>query len=364
MHSEYTTTIDRVNKNEWTYLLQQFEDANIYQTWSYGAVRWGEKNSSHIVLKKNDEVVGIAQASIVKVPILKRGIAYIPWGPVWKKRGREATIKNSEIEVTDIDDARQMIKALKEEYVFRRNLLLRLTPQEIRDNDQGIQSILEDVGFHLKSNPYRTLLIDLSASMEDILKGSSRRWRRALKAAEQKELKIIEGSGDDLYESFKILYHEMLDRKQFVPTIDIDEFQKIQKGLPEPMKMKIMLCEFKGRPVSALIASLIGKKGIGLLGATGNVGMNLGSFHLLIWRMMRWMKSNGAHFFDFGGYRPDENPGTASFKEGLPGKDVTHIGQFEACRSPISSFLVRHGERIRSNSKYKSTLMKELINLS
>ena len=199
--------------------------------------------------------------------------------------------------------------------------------------------------------------------MEEILKSTSRRWRRALKAAEQKDLRIIEGTGDELYESFKVLYKEMLERKQFIPTLDINEFQEMQKDLPDPLKLKIMICEFKGKPVSALIASLIGLKGIGLLGATGNVGMNLGSFHLLNWRMMEWMKSNGALVYDFGGYNPEENPGTASFKDGLPGKDVTHIGQFEACQSSLSSFLVSYGEKIRANPNYKNSLIKRLGSL-
>jgi lipid II:glycine glycyltransferase (peptidoglycan interpeptide bridge formation enzyme) len=353
-NTKYNAIIDHVDKAEWTNLLLQFKDATIYQTWSYGAVRWGENHLSHIILKKDDEVIGMAQASIFKLPYFGRGIAYIPWGPVWRKRGREL----------ETEDIQHMIKALNEEYVMNRHLFLRINPQEIKDDDQGVRVLFEANGFHVKSYPYRTLLIDLSLSMEDILKSSSRRWRRALKEAEQKNLRIIEGTGNELYELFKDLYNEMLERKQFVPTIDIDEFQAIQKDLPESIKMKIMICEFKGKAVSALIASLIGTKGIGLLGATGNVGMNLGSFHILNWRMMAWMKSNGALYYDFGGYNPEENPGTASFKEGLPGKDVTHIGQFEACRSSISYFLVNYGERIRSNPKHKITLIKKLVKLS
>lgn len=354
LDKNYNIKIDNVSKSEWSDLLVDFDDANIYQTWSYGAVRWGEKNLSHIVLKKDGKAVGLSQVSIVKVPILGWGIAYVPWGPVWRR-------KKADIE---IDVFRQMIKALREEYVIRRRLLLRMTPQEIRSNDNEIQNIIEAEGFEWKSCPYRTLLIDLTTSMEEIFQGTSRRWRRALKTAEQKDLEIITGTGDDLYESFKSLYDEMLERKHFVPTIDINEFQAIQEKLPEPLKMKIMICKFKGKAVSALIASLIGSKGIGLLGATGAAGMNLGSFHLLNWRMMEWMKSSGAHYYDFGGYNPDENPGTASFKDGLPGVDATHIGRFEACRSPISRWIVGYGERVRSNSINKIGFLKNVVKLS
>lgn len=48
----YDVEIDQVEKTEWSKLVQRFDDATIYQTWSYGLVRWGEKNLSHLVLKK------------------------------------------------------------------------------------------------------------------------------------------------------------------------------------------------------------------------------------------------------------------------------------------------------------------------
>jgi hypothetical protein len=38
----YRVEYDDVSRDEWTCLLEQFDDANIYQTWTYGSVRWGE----------------------------------------------------------------------------------------------------------------------------------------------------------------------------------------------------------------------------------------------------------------------------------------------------------------------------------
>ena len=64
-------------RGEIIHLLNDFDDANIYQTWSYGAVRWGEKNLSHVILKKHNEVVAATQLRIVKISWLGVGIAYI-----------------------------------------------------------------------------------------------------------------------------------------------------------------------------------------------------------------------------------------------------------------------------------------------
>src|SRR5690349_14718338 len=81
--------VDRVTQAEWSQLLELFEDANIYQTWSYGAIRWGARNLSHIVLKRDDEVVAIAQLRIVRPGNLGFGIAYLRWGPMFHRRGTD-----------------------------------------------------------------------------------------------------------------------------------------------------------------------------------------------------------------------------------------------------------------------------------
>ena len=137
-------------------------------------------------------------------------------------------------------------------------------------------------------------------------------------------------------------------RKKFVEGVDVMEFSKIQEDLPDCLKMHILVCEHDGQAVSALIASLIGKVGIGIIGATGNKGLNLGAFHWLNIKLVEWMKNSGANRYNFGGYNPDRNPGTASFKAGLPGKESRLIGEFKACESAISWLLVKWGDIIKT----------------
>ena len=99
-------------------MLDLFNDANIYQTWSYGVVRWGAKNLSHMVLKRDGEVLGMAQLRIIRPTRLKFGMAYLRWGPLCERRG-----KPLDPEVLAI-----MSRALEEEYVEKRRLLLRVLP--------------------------------------------------------------------------------------------------------------------------------------------------------------------------------------------------------------------------------------------
>jgi len=339
----YRTEIDQVGKDEWSELLQHFDDATIYQTWSYGAVRWGEDNLSHIVLRKNDKVIGLAQSTIKKLPLLKAGIAYIPWGPIWHRHGEEI----------NYETLRQLLKGLRQNYVLNRGLFLRITPKQIEGHDDRITTIFIREGF--KRDPSvvsnRTLMLNLALSLEDLRKNLGQKWRNQLNRAERNNLKIVEGATDELYDTFLVLQKELLARKGFVPGVDYDEFKKIQKDLPDALKMKIMVCKSEGEAICAAICSAIGDTGIYLLGATADRGMKLNGSNLLQWRTIQWLKERNCRWYDLGGINPDKNPGVFRFKAGIvgkAGKDVFHIGQFGCCQRRASLFWVRIGELLKT----------------
>lgn len=349
--SEYTIEVDRIEQSEWSEALLHFDDATIYQTWSYGSVHWRESNLSHLVLKRNGEVIGLAQLSIKKIPVFNVGIAYIPWGPLWQKRGNQ---KN-------YDALKHLIQALKEEYVIRRGLLLRIAPNLVDDAQEEMRSLLEMDGFRLNKSipPYRTMMVDLTPSLQELRKGLDQKWRNQLNRSEKNALTVVEGDSDVLYNKFMNLQNETLNRKKYIPGVDYEEFREIQKELPEPLKMKIMLCEYEGEPITAAICTSIGNTGIYMLGASGDKGLQLKGAYMLQWLMIRWLKDRNCCWYDLGGINPEENPGVFHFKAGLSGKDVYHIGQFETCESLLSSCVVNWGERCRVKySKVKRALGK------
>ena len=336
-----------LDKTAWSDLLEQFDDATIYQTWSYGAVRWGVKNINHLVLKKGDELCGIAQVITKKIPVIGGGIAYIPWGPLWQRKGTERNLQT----------LHYLLRALKEEYVTRRRLMLRINPHIIDNDGQEIKTILDEQGFRLvsSSGAYRTLLLDLSPPLEEIRKNLNQKWRNQLNRAEKNEIKIIEGSSRELYAQFMKLQKEMLARKGYEPGVDYEEFGEIQHDLTSSEKMKIMICDDHGVPVTATIVTALGNKGIYLLGANGDKGLQLKGSYLLQWQMIKWMKEQGYRWYDLGGINPESNPGVYHFKSGLSGKDVSHIGQYEICQNKISLFIVRLGEILKNYNKKKKS---------
>jgi lipid II:glycine glycyltransferase (peptidoglycan interpeptide bridge formation enzyme) len=339
---DYVAEIENVGWNRWMEILQEFDDAVIYQTWPYGAIRWGEDKLSHLILSRGSEIVAMAQCTVRRVPGLGAGIAYVPWGPIWRLHGKER----------DPVVFQQMLRTLQREYVERRGLLLRIAPNEMDDTISPLISILEEEGFQLDATiaPYRTFLLDLSYSLEEVRKGFKRQWRQNLNHAEHNGLKIIQGTADELYQTFLDLYQQMLNRKDFDPGVDVHEFGQIQKGLPNAFKMNIMICESEKKPVAALVVSSLGNSAIALHAATAEKGLDLKAAYFLQWRMIEWLKSMGICWYDLGGIDPEKNPGGYQYKSGLSGKcgrEVRHVGQYKVSCSFRSSIVVGLGSKLQ-----------------
>jgi lipid II:glycine glycyltransferase (peptidoglycan interpeptide bridge formation enzyme) len=350
----YSAEVDTVDEASWSELVSLFDDANIYQTWTYDEIRAGRGNISQLVLKKGNEVVAIAQARIMKLPVVKAGISYVRWGPLWR-RGDDA----------DPEIFRQTIRALRNEYACRRGLVLRLYPILFDGDRSGVKSILHEEGFCSEGmeNPDRTLLLDLNPPLDDLRKGMRQHWRRYLKVAEKNaensteineedRLEIIQGTDDKLFEMFISMYRELLDRKAFAEPNDINEFRQMQQRLPEKFKMKVVLCKSAGELCAGVVCSAIGKTGIYLYGATSNAGLKKRGSYLIHWRMIEWLKNNGFTTYDLHGINPVTNPGTYKFKSDLcgdnNGRDVHFVGRFDTHTSVLSSSFVSSGDKLRA----------------
>lgn len=340
--TRYTARVDQVTEAEWSGLLPRFADASIYQTWSYGAVCWGGRQLSHLVLEKEGQVVAMAQVRIVHLPIVGKGIAYVRWGPLCR-----LLAGTFEPEVL-----KQVTLALQREYVERRGLMLRVVPNvyEGQPMAQPWQAGFSSIGFEGDPNVhvYRTMLVDLSPSLDDLRKGLHQRWRNYLKNAEKSDYTVVEGDTVELYDRFLVLYRQMMARKQFDTTVDVGEFRTLQEVLPPHLKMHVLLCQKDDRTLNALVVSHIGDSAIYLLAATGDEGLKERGAHLLQWRAMQWLKARGCRWYDVGGINPDRNPGVFQFKSGLGGMEVRQTGGYRLSPDWVNALIVSCGERVRT----------------
>jgi lipid II:glycine glycyltransferase (peptidoglycan interpeptide bridge formation enzyme) len=336
----YTSEVDTVEEQTWCQLLEEFDDANIYQTWPYAVVVGGPRNMSHLVLRHHGDIVAVAQARITKVPLVNLGIAYIQWGPIWRRRGRDA----------DPENFRQAIRALRNEFVCKRGLTLRLFPL-VFDHDSSSSMLAEEGLLPLAGEARRrTILMDLLPSLQTLREAAGGNFKRNLKIAERNQLEIVEGSDDELFDQFIAMYKEMVSRKKFEEPNDINQFRLIQAQLPERLKMKVMLCRSNGSVCAGVICSAIGNTAIYLFGATSNVGLKASGSYLLQWKLIESLKNGRIAVYNLNGINPVKNPGTYKFKNDLAGKngkDVYYAGRFDIHPGLVNRSCIGFGDTLR-----------------
>jgi len=335
----YQIEVDRATSDSWAGMLDLFQDGNLYQTWAYGSVRWGRENLSHLVVKKDTEVLGMCQLRIVRPTSLKFGIAYVRWGPLFCRRGKPP----------DPEVATCLAHALEDEYVRKRGLLLRILPNAFAGSARA--AIIQTAFSRFKNqasaandHPYRTFVIDLAPPLEELRKKLDKKWRNALSRAERNDLHIVEGNGVEQYRIFCQMYGEMLKRKGFDTTVSIEQFGRIQEELPLNHRMHTLI-SFQGSvPAAGIVSSAMGDSSIYLLGATGDKGLTSNGGYLLQWTWIRMLKEKGFRWYDLGGIDPERNPGVYHFKSGLSGVESFHVSPLVASDGGLGSAIITSGE--------------------
>ena len=327
------------DKTLWYNSLQEFEDANIYQTWNFAVLAQNEKIVKHFALYSDQNLISLFQVRIRTVPILNRGIAYILNGPVWQKRNQE----NNILLFSDI------LVALRNEFVVRQKLLLRIKPYIFSDQISNFDFI-EDLGFERveKIRQYQTLVLYLEKDLDEIRKTFNQKWRNGLNQSERKDLEIREGTDQELYNIFLEIYNQMIERKQFKEYVSTDRMGKMNEALDDEYKLKIFIVYKNQEPIGSIVGSAMGKTGIYLLGASNEIGMKNKGSYLLQWEMIKWLKQVGIKRYDLGGINIDDNPGVYHFKSGITDQEVFGMSTYETYKSRLSKMIVSLGELIKS----------------
>lgn len=343
MNEAYTVECGCSDRDAWYEIMGCFQDANLYQAWAYDMVRYGAKSVVHMVLRKGNEPVAAAQARIWRLPGTRAGIAYVLWGPMWRRIG----------EAEDPQVFRLAIRALRNEFSLKRGLVLRLNLLAFRGRHEVLSQVLADEGYHRhdEARTRRTLILDLKASIDELRAAQHPMWRNHLNRAERKGLELEFGEDESLFDQIAPIYAEMASRKGLLALNDIAHMKRVQKDLPPSLKLKIIVCRQDGVACAGGIFSAMGSTGLYLTGATGDRGMKTYGSYMVHWAYVKWLKENGFPYYDLNGINPEVNPGTYQFKRQLAGKagmEVEMLGKFQAADSAMSSFVVRGGERLLS----------------
>lgn len=342
----YTAEIDSVEQRHWTRLLHEFDDATIFQTWAYGAARWGRDRLSHAVIKQDGEVVGLAQSVLVGVPLLGKMLALVTFGPLWQRRDAPKSTEH----------LRGAIDLLRQEYVGRRRLCLRLRPWPYDFSQQVAAAMLAEATWQQAESSLTTYILDLSLSESALRRAMDKKWRANLRKAEQYALTVSQETGSNGIRIFTDLHEEMRGRKH-VSSDFTDMLPALYEGLPKEHQPTIVVC-WRGRvPVASAVVSAIGNRAFYLNAASGSSALEVRAGYFLQWAIVRWLKEKGlCRWYDL--YGAMSSPGVRQFKRGLVGARAPEIAveEFEACESRLAAFVVRSGSLL--NERYRKLWLR------
>jgi hypothetical protein len=341
--ARYAARVERLDADAWHAIAGRFADVSLYQALPYARVRWPRAEVSHLVLTRDDEIVAAVQVSIKRVPLLG-GIAYVRWGPLWRLRGRSP----------DPAVLGQVLRAIRQEYVVRRGLLVRILPREV-DGDDAVTRVYVEAGFQPRATGEATLLLDLGPPLPALRAGLAGSWRNNLKRAEQGALVFTEGTDPALFDRFAPIHAEMTDRKRLVDLGDVEVYRRIQELLPAEWRMRVVLCSGPdGTDVAGAITSALGDTALAILWATNPRGRDLRASFALQWRVLDALKADGCRHYDLGGIDRAANPGGHLFKSGLSGRngrEARFLGAMEQSARPVLPLLLAAALSLRTASR-------------
>ncbi len=310
-------------------------NGHLLQSWA-----WGEFKSEFGWQPYRFQLGGaMAQILFRQLP-LGWTIAYIPKGPVIR-----------------LDDFQQWQVVLKEIHAVanaHRAIFLKIEPdvwqlgRQATAQSKDITAKLATLGFKPADTiqPQTSQVLHIDEEDDVILGQMKQKTRYNIRLAKRKGVEIREGTFEDV-ETFHNLSLVTGERDKF----GIHSLPYYQRAfeLFAPDRCALLLAEYEGEPLAALMVFCQGQEAYYFYGASSNQHRNRMPTYLLQWTAIEWTKEKGCHRYDLWGI-PDADPATLEaefqnrndglwgvyrFKRGFGGDIVQSVGAFDYVYNPL-----------------------------
>jgi peptidoglycan pentaglycine glycine transferase (the first glycine) len=261
-------------------------------------------------------------------------LAYVPKGPM-----------------VDYGDAESLRMLLTKAGMFcrqRRAICLKIEPN--LEDDPTLEKQLRAFGFRpspQEVQPRRTIVVDLSAEPEAILRRMKSKTRYNIRLAGRKGVTVRHGTEEDLAPVYRLM-EATAERDKF-GIHSLDYYEAAYQLFAKPGQGCLLLAEFEGKLLAALMAFAFGDTACYMYGASSDEHRNRMPTYLLQWKAMTWAKEKGCLSYDLWGV-PDEEEevleaeftnrqdglwGVYRFKRGFGGRLVRTAGAWDLVYAPF-----------------------------
>lgn len=311
---------------DWDRILQRHPAAHLLQSWPWGELksRFGWR-----AVRLTDPDSGAAAQVLFRTLPLGLTIAYLPKGPLldWDRPGQVA----------------QFIQGLH--HVARRQgaIFLKVEPDCPADRAPDLPAL----GFVPADaiQPRRTSLLSIAGPEAEILARMKQKTRYNLRLAQRRGVTVREGAAGDL-DTFHALNQITARRDGF--AVHSREYYRAAFELFPPAQRALLIAEFEGRALAALMVFAQSGRAYYLYGASSDDERQRMPAYLLQWEAICWARRQGCATYDLWGIpdadeatleadftrRQDGLWGVYRFKRGFGGEIVRSAGGFDYVYKP------------------------------
>jgi lipid II:glycine glycyltransferase (peptidoglycan interpeptide bridge formation enzyme) len=318
---------DHIDLNEWDQFVATHPDGHVFQTsgWSdlKSAFGW---HGERIAIRRAGTIVAGAQVLFRRLPL--GPLAYVPKGPL--------------VDYQDEVTSRRLVDAVHQLCRTRGAFTCKMEPDLTESAE--LSTWFARHGLHAGQQtiqPRRTILIDISASEDAILKRMKSKTRYNIRLAKRKGIQVHSGNRQEL-DAFNQLMAVTGKRDSFGVRSSA-YYERAYDILCSTDQGRLFLATFEDQPVAGLLALACGQKAWYIAGASGNEHREKMPSYALQWAAIRWASARGCTTYDLCGV-PDEDEetleagfterndglwGVYRFKRGFGGQLVRYAGAFD-----------------------------------
>jgi peptidoglycan pentaglycine glycine transferase (the first glycine) len=333
----YSSTEDGFcSPEEWDQFTRLPPSAHLLQSWAWGELKarfgwWPVR----IAAVQDNEILAAAQILFRSLPAGLRA-AYVPKGPLIDSAARETAT------------AAALINALHDACRCQHAISLKLEPDWLDAADA--QRWLETQGFAASPEtvqPRRTVIVDLTASEDDILAQMKSKTRYNIRLAQRKGVVVRQGAAEDVP-----LFHRLLQvtgQRAGFGVHTLTYYTQAWQLFTASETVALFLADHEDTTLAAIMVFVWGKTAYYMYGGSSDEERQRMPTYLLQWEAMRWAKARGCESYDLWGIPDvDENEvgpdiaaaeetgvlstglgGLYRFKRGFGGREVRYVGAYD-----------------------------------
>jgi len=278
--------LPELTPNEWDNFLADHPEAHILQTRA-----WGDLKSSfgwkprYLVSQAAASGEKIGAQILFRILPFRLSIAYVAKGPV----GCGAFTHHPEFwgELDRLCRQEGAIFLIIEPDLWDAELKLEQSALKSAGFEAGFQTI----------QPCRTLVVDLQGSEEQVLARMKQKTRYNVRLAQKKGVNVRASA--DIAAFYRLI--QLTAERDFFGVHSLEYYQRAYALFSSDDRCVLLLAEFEGEPIAALMAFRHGARAWYFFGASGNEHRERMPAYLLQWEAMRWARAHGCQTYDLWG---------------------------------------------------------------